>query len=386
MKYFTVPADFKKETIDRYDQLNREYSDSKVIETYGNLTLGKNFGSGRVYEYAPKTDLLDLREYIEYANERGIEFNYTFNVPYLQNMEFTKEGVAEIKAFLKELYAAGVRSITISMPSLIELVRLSGYDFKIKASTICHIMNTHVALAYKNMGIDRMVLDEGLHRDFAMLERIRKRVGEKVELIINTTCQMACPYRHFHYNSTGGYSNGVSNEVGVNFFEHKCMMQRYKDPSGFIKRSWVRPEDLHYYTDIGINYFKLQGRQHLQDGDHLRALEYYFKGSYEGNLIELLEMFNPQQVFEIYIDNKKLDGFMEPFASKEINCRHDCSECDHCVVYAKKAMDFEKTSQMIKDAKKFFTGFDLFSEMVDSVELEEEDVVADETATEFNLD
>ena len=42
MKYFGVPADFKKETIEKYDKLNKEYSASRVIETYGNITL-ENF-------------------------------------------------------------------------------------------------------------------------------------------------------------------------------------------------------------------------------------------------------------------------------------------------------------------------------------------------------
>ena len=74
MKYFNVPADFKKETIDEYIRLNNVYKNSKVIETYGNVTLGNNFGSGRVLSQLPKIDLLDLREYIEYSKQNGSYF------------------------------------------------------------------------------------------------------------------------------------------------------------------------------------------------------------------------------------------------------------------------------------------------------------------------
>jgi collagenase-like PrtC family protease len=385
MKYFTVPADFKKTSIDEYVRLNGIYKDSRVIETYGNLTLGKNFGSGRVYEYAPKADLLDLREYIEYSRRHDIEFSYTLNVPYMQNREFTQEGIREIKGFLKSLSEAGVRSLTISMPSLMELVKLSGYEFKIKASTICHITNPNVAMAYKNMGVDRMVLDETLHRNFDMLERIRQRVGEKIELIINTTCQVTCPYRLFHYNSVGGYSSGLSSNVGVNFFEHKCMLQRYHDTSAFIKRSWIRPEDLHYYTRIGLHYFKLQGRQHVVKGAPLKALEYYCKGHYEGNLIELLEMFNPEQCFRIDLDNQCLDGYLKPFAEKTLICKHDCPNCNYCTNYAAKCIDKTKAKAMLQEAEKFYTGYDLFHDMVKETAVEEKPLV-DEDASVFDLD
>jgi hypothetical protein len=32
-----MPADFKTETIDEYNKLNQEYTDSKIFETYGQL-------------------------------------------------------------------------------------------------------------------------------------------------------------------------------------------------------------------------------------------------------------------------------------------------------------------------------------------------------------
>ncbi len=46
MKYFSIPADFKKETIDEYLRLNNTYKDCKVLETYGNLSIGNMLESG----------------------------------------------------------------------------------------------------------------------------------------------------------------------------------------------------------------------------------------------------------------------------------------------------------------------------------------------------
>ncbi|MCP5054493.1 MAG: hypothetical protein GY940_45415, partial [bacterium] len=109
MKYFCMPSDFKKETIDKYEALNNSYKDSKIIETYGNITIGDNRGSGRAVNQLPDTDLLELKYFIEYSRQKNIEFNYTMNATHLQNREFNREGVVEIKRFLEGLYEAGVR-------------------------------------------------------------------------------------------------------------------------------------------------------------------------------------------------------------------------------------------------------------------------------------
>ncbi len=365
MKYFSVPADFKKETIDEYVKLNNAYRDAKIVETYGNITIGDNLGSGRVVSSLPRADLLDLLEYIRYAEERDIGFNYTLNNPYMQNREFTDEGIKGILEHLSGLYEIGVRTLTISMPSLISLVKNSQYDFKVKVSTICHITNVNKARAFLRMGIERLVLDESIHRDFKTLRRIVDAAGDKCELIVNTMCHRNCIYRPFHYNQTGGDSVGKSNEVAVNFFEHNCMLQRYENMSELLKLGWIRPEDLKYYTGIGIHYFKLQGRQHVLNGNHIRAIECYFKESYDGNLMDLLDMFNFRYSFKVYLDNKKLDGFITPFVNQENFCRNDCSHCRYCEAFAPKCMDRKEAEATIKAAKKFYHEFDQFKGLID---------------------
>ena len=377
MKYFCMPADFKKETIDAYDRLNETYEskDSRIVETYGNVTVGDNFGSGRVLKQLPEVDFLAMKEYVEYSNEKGIDFSYTFNIPYWQNREFTKEGAFKLKEFLRHLYEIGVSDLTVSMPSFLDIVKWSGYDFKVKASAICHITTPNKALAYKKMGVERIVVDESVHRDFQTLKNIVKVFGENVEIIVNTMCHRNCVYRQFHYNETGGDSFGLCNEVGVNFFEHKCLLQRYDTLSGLLKLGWVRPEDLHYYSDIGITYFKLQGRQHVGKGGHIKALEVYLKESYDGNLMDLLDMFNPRYSFQVFIDNKKLDGYLEPYSRIAHFCKNDCTQCNYCDTYARKAIDYKKASEVVAYAKAFYNEHDQFKKLIDSLEPGEENRV-----------
>lgn len=112
MKYFIVPADFKNSTIDKYDKQNEKYEHSKVIETYGQISVGNTLGSGRAGDLIPRVDLKGLEQYIKYSAQRGIAFNYTLNATCLGNEEFNEDGILEIKRFLDDLYNAGVESLT----------------------------------------------------------------------------------------------------------------------------------------------------------------------------------------------------------------------------------------------------------------------------------
>ena len=85
--------------------------------------------------------------------------------------------------------------------------------------------------------------------------------------------------------------------------------------------------------------FKLIGRERLSDINLLRMIEVYFSRSYEGNLIDLIFGFSTTQK-HLYLDNKKLDGFLEKFLNEDFECLDAChpDHCDYCYQYLKKAM------------------------------------------------
>lgn len=360
MKFFSVPADFKTATIDGYHKLNIEYDDSKVAETYGQITTKNIFESGRSTDLLPKVDYEDLARYVEYSSNKNIKFNYTFNAPQMGNKEFTEEGMHKLHAFFGELHKAGVSSVTIALPSLIEMVKAFGYGFEIKASTICQITNSNKALNFKKIGVDRIVVDESINRDFEKLSQIREAFGEKVELIANAVCYKDCIYRMFHYNQMSEDSVHMTCEASTQYYSHRCIMKRYENVSNIMRLAWIRPEDLQYYTNIGINYFKLQGRQAVLKGNPLLAVESYFKASYEGNLMDLLDMFSPTNRFKVFVDNKKLDAFVKPFAEGLHHCNRDCMKCNYCDTFAKKSIDMDKADEITSLANSFYNEYDLY--------------------------
>lgn len=371
MKYFSVPADFKKKTIDAYEILNNTYDGSRVIETYGQITEGNLFGSGRPSHVLNKINLDDLKEYVKYSGQKNIAFNYTLNPSCVGNQEFTKEGIYEIKRYLDKLYKAGVRSLTIAMPSLMEIVKALGYDFSIKASAICQISNASKALSYKKIGVDRIVVDIPIHRDFQALKSIREAFGEKVEIIVNTMCHKDCIYTVFHYNESSHDFDKNVDKSGINYYPYRCVLRCHEDNSNFIKTSWIRPEDIKYYKMVGINYFKIQGRQVVAEGDPVRTVESYFKESYEGNLMDLLRLFSPSNLFNIKIDNKKLDGYLKPFFDIPHFCKNHCTSCNYCNTFSMKAIDDKETKENNINAVNYYNGQDTFinsiREVVDEV-------------------
>lgn len=368
MKYFSLPADFKVETLDKYNECNHTYEHSSVIETYGQLTAANVLNSGRVIEGLPEVDYGKLETYFNYSRKYDIDFNYTLNPSCMGNFEFSRQGMREIKKLLRNLYSIGIRWLTVTSPQLIELVRASGLDFKIKASAICEIMSPDKALFYKNMGVDRIVVDPDITRLFNRLRKITAVFGSEVEIIINNVCYKNCAYKMFHYNHEAHRTAVTDNDsqTVTDYYFNRCAMQKAGDLKNVIRMSWIRPEDLKYYMDTGIYYFKIQGRQNVLKGDPAKALKHYMAETYEGNLYDLITIFAPYTSFQPYIDNKKLDNFVKKFFDDPGFCQNTCAACGYCESFAKKSMDREKAGKLNTQALEFFEKTDRFTGLAKS--------------------
>jgi len=360
MQYFSVPADFNEETIDKYFKLNSKYKNKCVKETYGQITTDNKLSSGRLS--VPKVNFDKLERYVKYSKKKGIDFSYTLNGLSMNNMEFTKDGIEDIVSFLHKIYNLGIRNLTVAMPSLIELIISTNLNFNIKASTICQITNSNKADNYKRLGVNRIVVDESINRKFNNLKDIRNSFGENVEIIVNSICNKDCIYRMFHYNQIANDYPRVKSNAGIKYYPNRCMLWRYNNISNILKLAWIRPEDIKYYSDIGINFFKIQGRQLVLVGNPVRTIECYFKESFDGNLFELLNLFTPNFQNDIFIDNKKLDGFIIPFVKGKL-CNSNCNECSYCVEKAN-SIGLQKQYKLKNIINDYISKHDDFTKMV----------------------
>jgi collagenase-like PrtC family protease len=349
MRLFSMPADFRTETIDRYAELNSTSAHSAVAEVYGQATVGAMSRSGRNSALLPAIDLRALQLYVQYCHSRHIDFNYTLNPSCLGNLEFTDRGLKQISRLLQELWNIGIRHLTVSMPQIISIIHDSSYPFNIKASAISQIDSPYKAKFYKQMGVQRIVVDENIVRDFSLIRSICREFGEGVELIANSVCVRDCPYKMFHYNHESHYSFSSQDIKG--YFTHSCAVQKISDVTIPMFLNWIRPEDLLLYEDAGIHRFKLQGRQGVLQGDPVRAVRAYAEGTYDGNLLELLHLFDKRQekwnrIFPL--DNKKLEGFLTPFSEDADHCTRDCDSCGYCSSYSRLAFDWQEAESQMR--------------------------------------
>ncbi len=357
---YSVPADFTNETILRYDDLNHSYSNCRVTETYGQISMGQPIGSGRANDLLPEVDDSLLGAYIEQSKRYNIHFNYTLNTTCLGNMEFHDEGRDIIYDFLKRLKKLGVTRLTVAMPSLIEFIKLSGLGFEIKASTVCMINNPNKAMLFENLGVKRMVLDESINRSFDILADIRNSISIPVELIVNVVCHQDCVYEWYHHNQKSHDFNSNKDTRSATYYSHRCIMRRLETAESILKLGWIRPEDIPYYTRLGIRHFKIQGRQAVTHGDPVKAVQAYMDQRYEGNFMDLLDMFSPTNSFRICIDNSSLDGFIQPFVDKPGFCHRNCGKCGYCKGYMERKMDTKAIRIMNDKALHFYNEYDEF--------------------------
>lgn len=364
MKLFSVPADFKENSVKKFREINDSKGEMVINETYGQVTEGRIIRSGRIKKLLPEIDMRGLEKYVNFSLKNGIKFNYTLNPACMGNYEFTKQGIEEIRSFLLELNSIGIRDITVTSPAIMEIVKTVDLDFDIKVSAINHVDSVSKLSHYKKLGIKRIVVEPDTYRNFSLLKNMVHFWGEGLELIVNDLCYKNCPYKISHYNHEA-HSNDYKEQV-QNYFFMRCGIQKSRNMRNYLKLNWIRPEDIDLYEKLGIHNYKIQGRGFVLNGDIMKTLECYQKKAFEGNLLELLHIFAPyDSKHQPYISNKKLDGFIDSFYSEKVVCDELCDQCGYCDLYAEKALEY--SDALLSDAIKFYNSQDEFKKNVEKL-------------------
>ena len=130
--------------------------------------------------------------------------------------------------------------------------------------------------------------------------------------------------------------------------------------------NFIRPEDVHFYEEIGVRNFKITGRTKPLGWLEM-VLSSYWKHSHEGNLLQLLAtdpFLGLDQLF--YVENKALDTFLMDFPfdkydDEEEYCKkwvsnlflsHQLySTCENIVPITKDGTVYKVTTGSVYDAK-----------------------------------
>ena len=304
-------------------------------------------------------------------------------------LEFTRSGQREIRKLLDWIAGIPVDSVTVTLPYLAKIIKKEYPKLKLHVSTFDYVDTVTKARYWEDLGVDSIVLPNTLfNRNFEALKKFRKHLKCKIQLLANNACLFGCHCVGYHKTimSHTSQSRDISRGYVVDYCALSCRYQRMLEPVNFIRSDWIRPEDVVYYEEIGIDALKIVGRARSTDFI-IRAVDAYTRRDYEGNLLDILahpygekrrqnlhrflrglhyalrffslnsfyvrRMVRSFPALEVYLDNKKLDGFMKYFIDG--HCKGDpCDGCSYCHDIARKALkiDEDYRQRFLKTYKK----------------------------------
>ena len=320
-----------------------------------------SIGGGRPSSVLPETTETMIKDQIRQMHDNNIEFTYTLNAPCMGGQEYLPEEHARMLKELQWIADIGCDGVVLTIPFIMEIVKEQFPQLKIRVSTIAKENTVNKAKYFEALGVNSITPDVMINRNFKILEKMVKATSCEINLLVTDGCLYECPYRQYHYNLCGHASQVNSNTDA--YFDYPvigCSIEKLTKPAEVMKCRWVRPEDLKEYETIGITSFKIGGRR-LTTGKILDSVKAYSEEKYDGNLADIIEGFtfatggikdepagvtgdaqDPAKKPKIYIDNTKLDGFIEFF--KKQDCAANCDECSYCDTFGKKVVTTSKVN------------------------------------------
>jgi collagenase-like PrtC family protease len=351
-------------------------------------------GGGRSSYMIGQISSSKFEKHVAHVRKNNFGFNYLLNASCLNNLETSREGQNKIRKLLKWMSDIGVTATTISNPLLLRIIKDSYPKLKVRISVYACVDHAQKAIYWEKNGADIICLDSlTVNRDLDALKSIRSASKIDLELLANGNCLQSCSLCHTHMNLLAHSSQKKHSQKGF-VIDHcilECSKAKVKNPVNYIRSDWIRPEDISLYEDLGYHNFKIVERN-LPTTIMLNRLEAYSTKKYSGNLIDLVQPYGHEKNSEseqhykkdrlkrlinfirpfkvnlkqmkkveeltkikgmltplkgkqpVYIDNQKLDGFLQNVWSKK--CRYrDCEKCQYCHMIAKQVVTVDNTYQ-----------------------------------------
>jgi collagenase-like PrtC family protease len=269
------------------------------------------------------------------ARQLGFPFYYCLNVACLGNREFTAEGQRWLVERLGWLADTGCEGVVLSNPYLIAFAKKRFPQLRVAVSTAAAIDSVDKAAFFERQGAEVLYLPEYINRDFPLLRQLRQRSRCQLVLLANVGCLLHCPIRQYHISVVSHSNEGLEVGAYVDYPLMWCTHAKMGDPAQMVKAPWIRPEDAAVYEGLGIDVFKLAGRE-MDRAWIERAVRAFAARHYDGDLNDLVLGFDhlePYGPLPVRIPNRALDGFIDYFHKKH-DCRVGCRECRYCDEWA----------------------------------------------------
>lgn len=353
MNRFKIGYNFHDGLADVIQAANEKFTDKACIDEVFASIREHAWLAARPDFRIPDVGVVELKKHVSKLADIGVVFNYTLNTIFPGSRDELISSLYSFRRVLSNLKFCGITRITVANPLVMQLIReVSGSYFELEVSTIAHIDNvSQIQYLHEQYGLRKVCIGIHKNRSFRWLRKAAQYCNEngiEAEILANEFCANGgvgysthCTYRDSCYLLHATDRTVEDTQEFDGYPMAHCMTSRGTDSVNWLRTRFVRPQDLHYYNDVGINKFKLSGRTgSLEYMEFL--IDAYMSGTFSGNLLSLwkpLETITSGESelefhHEVDIPTDRLDGFLDHWADylnfecANVLCGTDCTYCE----------------------------------------------------------
>ncbi len=370
MYEFSVPMPYSKENIDRLVLINKEVERSKITSLYFSLPSTNELFTGFEQtrnQLLHRTSFDFWKNLASHSIDNGFDVIYCLNMPRplaIETPKFPKQ-IENLHRLLCEFSKIGINKLRVASPKLMAYLHKYFPDFDIYGSTasdyklIQEFQNLKLIHPY----IKEIVPSHNVNKNFMLLKNIKK-IGFEVEIMVNEGCLQGCSNR-FEHECTYTDDNielYTNNEFfQEDFCKNHCIRIERTNPILYLtKGNHIYPWEIKEYSKIGINKFKLNGRDGIKENDNsqnqfINIVELYLKGIDDIKTIENVSIISfasnsssKKILSKLTVKNtKKYLPNIKHFVKKGHLCSSICTiKCKYCYNCSQKIEKiFEKYKQ-----------------------------------------
>ena len=268
---FSLPMPYTIEDINKIIDINNQVNKSQITSLYINLPstceLSTSFEQNRNFMFNRK-DFDYWENLMKHSLNKGIDLIYLLNNPSpidSSSFDFNNQ-INKLDKLLYKLKEIGITKIRVASQQLSSFLKKYYADFNIYASTS---LDYKTISEYQNFimfhsEVKQIIPSHDINKNFILLKNLKHDYPDlDMEIMVNEGCMQGCPNRNIHEMIA---SESSERKIDVYFSPSRyctefCgnIMKKYPFYSLTLNNN-IFPWDIEAYSKIGINKFKLVGR------------------------------------------------------------------------------------------------------------------------------
>ena len=220
-----------------------------------------------------------------------------------------------------------LRSVTTSSPLIAKFLKANFEGLEIRASVNMEI-GTVQGMDYLADYFDSFYMCRDYNRNRQRILQLKSWCnvnGKKLFLLANSGCLNHCSAHNFHDNLVAHESeiSAMDNAYEFRGICHDYLRNPAKQPNYLRDTNFIRPEDIALYE----KYFTVAKLATRTSRNPVQILNAYLKGSYKGNVLELLEPNHSEAFYPAVVENGRI---LAEFGAHLLDCPKNCENCNYC--------------------------------------------------------